>query len=45
VRASEAALSGAPAGAASDWIGILAAFDALFLTAGYLLFEHVVGEE
>jgi heme exporter protein B len=45
VRASEAALGGAPMGAAGNWIGILAAFDALFLTAGYLLFEHVVGEE
>jgi heme exporter protein B len=45
VRASEAALGGAPAGGAGNWVGILLAFDALFLTAGYLLFEHVVGEE
>ncbi|HVA81711.1 MAG TPA: heme exporter protein CcmB, partial [Candidatus Binataceae bacterium] len=45
VRASAAALSGAPLGAARDWIAILIAFDVLFVTAGYLLFEHVIGEE
>jgi heme exporter protein B len=45
VRASAHALGGAPLSSASEWIGILAAFDALFLTAGYLLFEHVIGEE
>jgi heme exporter protein B len=45
VRASEAALGAVPAGDAGNWVGILLAFDALFLTAGYLLFEHVVGEE
>jgi heme exporter protein B len=45
VRASSAVLGGAPLGAARAWIGILIAFDVLFVTAGYLLFEHVVGEE
>jgi heme exporter protein B len=45
VRASAAALGGAPFSAARDWIGILLAFDVLFVTAGYLLFEHVIGEE
>lgn len=45
VKASAAALSGAPLAAARDWVGILVAFDVLFIAAGYLLFEHVVGEE
>ena len=45
VKASAAALSGAPLAAAREWVGILIAFDILFVTAGYLLFEHVVGEE
>ncbi len=45
VRASIVALSGAPMATARDWIGILIAFDVLFVTAGYLLFEHVIGEE
>ncbi|MGO9450455.1 MAG: heme exporter protein CcmB [Candidatus Binataceae bacterium] len=45
VRASTAVLSGAPFSAVREWMGILVAFDVLFVTAGYLLFEHVVGEE
>jgi heme exporter protein B len=45
VKASAAALSGAHLAAASQWVGILVAFDVLFIAAGYLLFEHVVGEE
>ncbi|HEY6420988.1 MAG TPA: heme exporter protein CcmB [Candidatus Binataceae bacterium] len=45
VKASSLTLSGAPPGAISQWIRILAAFDVLFVTAGYLLFEHVVGED
>jgi heme exporter protein B len=45
VRASAAALGGAPLAAARDWIGVLVAFDVLFVTAGYLLFEQVIGEE
>ena len=45
VRASAAALGGAPLSAMWDWLGILVAFDVLFVTAGYLLFEQVVGED
>jgi|HubBroStandDraft_1064217.scaffolds.fasta_scaffold86441_3 heme exporter protein B len=49
VKASSIALSGAPqaanALAMTQWIRILAAFDVLFVAAGYLLFEHVVGED
>jgi len=45
VKASAAALSGAGLAAAREWVGILIAFDVLFIAAGYLLFEHVVGEE
>ncbi len=45
VKASAAVLSGAALATSRDWVGILIAFDVLFVTAGYLLFEHVVGEE
>jgi heme exporter protein B len=45
VRASAAALSGAELAAMTDWLGVLVAFDVLFVTAGYLLFDHVVGED
>ncbi|HXZ82414.1 MAG TPA: heme exporter protein CcmB [Acidimicrobiales bacterium] len=45
VRASTAALSGLPFSAARDWIEILVAFNVLFVSAGYLLFEHVITEE
>ena len=45
VKASSAALSGAPLASMSDWLRIMIAFDVLFVTAGYLLFEHVVGED
>ncbi|HTR60103.1 MAG TPA: heme exporter protein CcmB [Candidatus Binataceae bacterium] len=45
VKASASALSGAQFAAAGQWFGVLAAFDVLFVAAGYLLFEHVVGEE
>jgi heme exporter protein B len=44
VKASSAALMGAPLASMSDWLRIMIAFDVLFITAGYLLFEHVVGE-
>jgi heme exporter protein B len=44
VKASSAALSGASMASMGDWLGIMVAFDVLFITAGYLLFEHVVGE-
>ena len=45
VKASAAALAGAPFGAFSQWLKILIAFDVIFLATGYLLFEHVVGED
>jgi heme exporter protein B len=45
VKASGAALGGAPFGAFAQWTKILIAFDLLFFGAGYLLFEHVIGEE
>jgi heme exporter protein B len=45
VKASSAALMGAPLASMSDWLRIMIAFDVLFITAGYLLFEHVVGED
>ena len=43
VKASAAALAGAPLASMADWLKIMIAFDVLFVTAGYLLFEHVVG--
>ena len=45
VKASGAALAGAPFGAFSQWLKILIAFDVIFLATGYLLFEHVIGED
>ncbi|MGH7906838.1 MAG: heme exporter protein CcmB [Candidatus Binataceae bacterium] len=45
VKASGVMLAGAEFGAAIQWIKILAAFDVLFLAAGYLLFEQVAGED
>jgi heme exporter protein B len=45
VKASAAALSGAPFSAMSDWLKIMIAFDVLFVTVGYLLFEYVVGQD
>ncbi len=45
VKASSAALMGAPLASMGDWLKIMVAFDVLFITAGYLLFEHVVGED
>lgn len=45
VKASAAALAGDPLSALADWLKILAAFDVLFVAAGYLLFEYVVGED
>jgi heme exporter protein B len=45
VKASGAALAGAPFEALAQWIKILVAFDVLFLGAGYLLFEHVIRED
>jgi heme exporter protein B len=45
VKASAAALAGAPLDSMGDWLKIMIAFDVLFVTAGYLLFEHVVGQD
>jgi heme exporter protein B len=45
VKASGAALTGASFGASAEWLKILIAFDVIFLTSGYLLFEHVIGED
>jgi heme exporter protein B len=45
VKASAAAIAGVPFGAFSQWLRILIAFDVIFLATGYLLFEHVVGED
>jgi heme exporter protein B len=45
VKASIAALAGVPFGGFAQWLKILAACDILFLAAGYLLFEHVIGED
>jgi heme exporter protein B len=45
VKASGAALTGASFGANAQWLKILIAFDVIFLASGYLLFEHVIGED
>jgi len=45
VKASGAALSGAPFDAFAQWLKILIAFDVIFLAVGFLLFEHVVTED
>lgn len=44
-KASAAVLAGMPLAAVVTWLKILAAFDVLFVAAGYLLFEHVVLED
>ncbi len=45
VKASAAVLGGAPISEAMVWLKVLAAFDVLFVAAGYMLFEYVAGEE
>ena len=45
VKASGVALTGASFGASAQWLRILIAFDVIFLAAGFLLFEHVIGED
>jgi heme exporter protein B len=45
VKASAAALAGAPLAGSAVWIKVLVAFDVMFVAAGYLLFEYVAGEE
>ncbi len=44
-KASAAVLAGQPLGAVITWLKLLGAFDVLFVTAGYLLFEHVIFED
>jgi len=45
VKASSATLTGAPFEARAQWLKILIAFDVIFLATGFLLFEHVIGED
>jgi heme exporter protein B len=44
VKASAAMLAGRPWHEAAMWLRVLGAFDVLFVVAGYLLFDYVVGE-
>jgi len=44
-KASAAVLAGQPLSAVMTWLKLLCAFDVLFVTAGYLLFEHVILED
>ena len=44
VKASGMVLVGASLAACASWLKILAAFDVLFLSAGFILFEHVIAE-
>ena len=43
VQATAQSIVGAPGGG-PPWLGLLAAFDAIFLTLGYVVFEYVVEE-
>ncbi|HUO04851.1 MAG TPA: heme exporter protein CcmB [Candidatus Binataceae bacterium] len=45
VRATAAALGGAPMGAIAQWLKIMVAFDILLVTAGCLLFEYAARED
>jgi heme exporter protein B len=45
VKASGGALAGDHFAAFAQWLKVLAAFDLLFISAGYLLFEHVIEED
>ena len=45
VKASGAALAGAPFDGFIQWLKVLAAFDVLFVAAGYVLFEYVISED
>jgi heme exporter protein B len=44
VKGGELALAGSSLGAAAQWFKLLGAFDVLFLSAGYLLFEYAIVE-
>jgi len=45
VKAGGAALAGDPFSVCAPWLKLLAAFDVLFLSAGWILFEYVIVEE
>lgn len=45
VKASAGALAGRPLSALHAWLGILVAFDVIFVVSGYLLFEQVARED
>lgn len=45
IRVGAAALGGGPADDARDWLGLAAAFDALFLAAGLTLFPYVFTDD
>jgi heme exporter protein B len=45
VKASSATLTGASFDSSAQWLNILIAFDVIFLATGFLLFEHVIGED
>jgi heme exporter protein B len=42
VKATEAVLAGEGLAAASHWLGLLAAADAIFVVVGFLTFEFVI---
>jgi heme exporter protein B len=44
VNASGLALEGEPWGSLSSWLGIIAAFDAIFLVVSFLVFAYIVEE-
>lgn len=45
VKSSEAAIVGQSIASMRQWLGILVAYDVLFVTVGALLFEHVITED
>ena len=45
VKSGTLALAGASLSTEAQWLKLLAAFDVLFLSAGYLLFEYAIGED
>jgi heme exporter protein B len=45
VKGGELALAGSPLIAAAQWLKLLAAFDVLFLSAGYLLFQYAIADD
>ena len=45
VKATGIVLDSGSLGASAQWLKILCAFDVLFVTSGYLLFQHVIRED